>query len=275
MAGHDVLAEPDAVRRAIGVVAQRSGVDREATGRENLRLQGQVYGLRGRDLENRVDELLERFGLAEAADRVGRGYSGGMARRLDIAMALIHRPNVLFLDEPTTGLDPEVRADMWREIEGLATDQGITDPAHDALPRGGRPAGGPAGDRRSRQGRRHRRPRGAQGRPAWRRRVVELDGQHNGNVSRALQRVEGLREISVEGRALRARADNGARAVPHVLQALDAARRAVASVTVARPSLDDVYLRYAGRTFVRPTTKPTRRRRASDECRTRLRARLA
>src|SRR4051794_28240042 len=115
VAGHEVLGDPDAVRRAIGVVAQKSGVDREATGRENLRLQGQVYGLRGRSLEERADELLVRFGLADAADRIGRTYSGGMARRLDIAMALIHKPQVLFLDEPTTGLDPEVRADMWRE----------------------------------------------------------------------------------------------------------------------------------------------------------------
>src|SRR4051794_31159987 len=126
VAGHDVLAEPDAVRRSIGVVAQKSGVDREATGRENLRLQGQVYGLRGRELEDRASELLDRFGLTHAADRIGRTYSGGMERRLDIAMALIHKPRVLFLDEPTTGLDPEVRADMWREIEGLATEQGIT-----------------------------------------------------------------------------------------------------------------------------------------------------
>ena len=120
------LADPDAVRRAIGVVAQRSSVDREATGRENLRLQGQVYGMRGRELEARLDELLERFGLADAADRIARALLGGMERRLDIAMALVHRPQVLFLDEPTTGLDPEVRADMWEEISRLANEQGLT-----------------------------------------------------------------------------------------------------------------------------------------------------
>ena len=87
VAGIDVLAHPERVRRAIGLVAQRSGVDLEATGRENLTLQGQVYGLRGAELRARVGELLERFRLAEAADRVARGYSGGMQRRLDIAMA--------------------------------------------------------------------------------------------------------------------------------------------------------------------------------------------
>ena len=124
VAGIDVVAQPDRVRRTIGAVSQASGVDIRATGRENLRLQGQLYGLRGPDLERRIGELLEAFGLANAADRIARGYSGGMQRRLDIAMALIHDPRVLFLDEPTTGLDPEVRADMWQEISGLATEQG-------------------------------------------------------------------------------------------------------------------------------------------------------
>jgi ABC-2 type transport system ATP-binding protein len=124
--GIDVVAQPDRVRRAIGVVAQGSGVDVQATGRENLRLQGQVYGMRGRSLEQRASELLRRFGLADAADRVARGYSGGMQRRLDIAMAMVHDPQVLFLDEPTTGLDPEVRADMWGEISGLAREHGTT-----------------------------------------------------------------------------------------------------------------------------------------------------
>ncbi len=115
----DVVANPDSVRRLIGVVAQGSAVDIQATGRENLRLQGQIHERWGparrprrRALEERAQELLDRFGLADAADRIARGYSGGMQRRLDIAMALVHDPAVLFLDEPTTGLDPEVRADM-------------------------------------------------------------------------------------------------------------------------------------------------------------------
>jgi ABC-2 type transport system ATP-binding protein len=126
VAGLDVRAQPDAVRRTIGVVAQGSGVDIQATGRENLRLQGQIHGIRGWAIEERAEQLLERFGLADAADRIARGYSGGMQRRLDIAMALVHDPNVLFLDEPTTGLDPEVRADMWSEIAKLARERGKT-----------------------------------------------------------------------------------------------------------------------------------------------------
>ena len=124
--GFDILRRPDRVRRTIGVVAQRSGVDKEATGRENLRLQGQLFGMGRRDLERRASELLERFGLAEAADRIVRTYSGGMQRRLDVALGLIHGPGILFLDEPTTGLDPEVRTGLWEEIRRLASEEGIT-----------------------------------------------------------------------------------------------------------------------------------------------------
>ena len=96
--GFDVLRQPDRVRRSIGVVAQRSGVDKEATGRENLRLQGQLFGMGRRELEPRASELLKRFGLADEADRIVRTYSGGMQRRLDIALGLIHGPRILFLD---------------------------------------------------------------------------------------------------------------------------------------------------------------------------------
>ena len=114
------------VRRAIGVVAQKHGLDPEATGRENLVLQGEFHAITGRDLRRRVAEALERFGLADAADRQAKTYSGGMQRRLDLAMGLIHRPQVLFLDEPTTGLDPEARAELWHEIERLARDELMT-----------------------------------------------------------------------------------------------------------------------------------------------------
>src|SRR5262245_23110709 len=124
--GFSVFHEPQRVRETIGVVAQKSGVDEEATGRENGELQGRLYGLRGKALGVRVDALLERFGLADAADRISKGYSGGMKRRLGIAMGLVHRPRVLFLDEPTTGLDPEVRAAMWEEIRSLADDERMT-----------------------------------------------------------------------------------------------------------------------------------------------------
>ena len=126
VAGIDVLKDPDGVRRVIGCVAQKSGVDVEATGRENLSLQGYLYGLRGKELKQRVGELLERFRLADAADKVARTYSGGMQRKLEVAMGLVHRPQVLFLDEPTTGLDPEARAGLWEEITRLVSDDRIT-----------------------------------------------------------------------------------------------------------------------------------------------------
>ena len=126
VAGEDVVRHPNRVRHMIGYVAQDSGVDWEATGRENLLLQGRIHAMAGASLHKRVDELLELLGLVDAADRVARGYSGGMKRRLDIALGLVHKPRVLFLDEPTTGLDPEARAAMWVEVERLAVQENLT-----------------------------------------------------------------------------------------------------------------------------------------------------
>jgi ABC-2 type transport system ATP-binding protein len=252
VAGIDVLAEPDRVRRTIGLVGQRSGVDLEATGRENLTLQGQVYGLRGAELRTRVGELLERFGLAEAADRVARGYSGGMQRRLDIAMGLIHRPQVLFLDEPTTGLDPEVRAGMWAEIAHLSAGEGLTIllTTH-YLEEADRLAGRLAIVDRGRVV--------AEGSPGELKGELRGDAIHvelgdpeaDGRASAALDRVAGVWEVAVEGRSLRARTGDGSAAVPAVLQALEAGGVRVASVTIASPSLDDVYLRHTGRSFAK------------------------
>ncbi len=251
VAGIDVTVEPDKVRRTIGVVSQGSGVDIQATGRENLRLQGHLYGMRGDSLEQRVSQLLERFGLAEAADRIARGYSGGMQRRLDIAMALVHDPQVLFLDEPTTGLDPEVRADMWQEISRLTREQGktvllTTHYLEEADQLASRLAIVDRGEVV------------AEGTPDSLKRELRGDAIHvelagaghvNGNLDAAMARLDGVRDVAVEGRQLRARADDGGRAVPALLQALEANGIAVGSVRVARPSLDDVYLRYTGRTF--------------------------
>jgi ABC-2 type transport system ATP-binding protein len=258
VAGVDVLAHPGRVRRAIGLVAQRSGVDLEATGRENLTLQGQVYGLRGAELRGRVGELLERFGLAEAADRVARGYSGGMQRRLDIAMGLIHRPRVLFLDEPTTGLDPEVRADMWAEIAHLSA-EGLTIllTTH-YLEEADRLAGRLAIVDRGRvvaEGS----PNELKGELRGDAIQVELgDPEPDGRAHAALDRVPGVWEVTIEGRSLRARTDDGSAAVPAVLQALEAGGVRVASVTIARPSLDDVYLRHTGRSLAKVAEEVSR-----------------
>ena len=248
VAGVDVVADPAAVRRVIGCVGQRSGVDVEATGVENLILQGQVHGLRGRDLAARVAALLDQFGLTEAGGRIVKTYSGGMQRRLDIAMALVHRPQVLFLDEPTTGLDPEVRAEMWREIlemarEGLSIlltthylEEADRLASELAIVDRGRVVAGGSPERLKAE---------LRGDSIH----VELGFAANGAVQAALQPLPGIRELVIEGTSLRARADEGARSVPAVLAALEAGGVDVASVTVSRPSLDDVYLRHAGRSF--------------------------
>jgi len=253
VAGHDVLRHPDRVRRAIGVVAQSSGADPVATGRENLQLQGRLYGLKGADLGRRVDELLERFKLADAAGRQVKGYSGGMRRRLDVALGLVHRPEVLFLDEPTTGLDPEARTAMWDEIARLAGDEGLTIllTTH-YLEEADRLAERIAIVDRGRVV--------VEGTPDALKGELRGDAVHvelRGAVGEAgrtlltgtLGGLPGVHEVLLDGRRISVRADDGAAAVPALLGALERAGVGVASATVARPSLDDVYLRYAGRRY--------------------------
>ncbi|OLF11655.1 ABC transporter [Actinophytocola xinjiangensis] len=250
VAGADVLARPDAVRRAIGVVTQGSGTDPQATGRENLLLAGRLHGLRGDEVKARADELLDRFGLTEAAGRVVRTYSGGMQRKLDVAMGLVHRPAVLFLDEPTTGLDPQARADMWAEIARLSTQEQLTvmltthyleeaDQLADRLvivDRGTVVAEGSPEELKS----------GLRGDAV----VIELAPDADLAVAGgAVEALTGLRDVTVDGRTIRGRVDHGASAVPAVLAALERESVAVAAVTIARPALDDVYLRHTGRSF--------------------------
>jgi ABC-2 type transport system ATP-binding protein len=252
VAGIDVLADPTGVRRAIGVVGQKHGGAPEATGRENLVSQGEFYGISGRELRSRVRASLERFGLTDAADRPVKTYSGGMQRRLDIAMGLLHRPAVLFLDEPTTGLDPEARVGMWQEIERLAAQEAMTilitthymDEADRLaarlaiVDRGRIVVEGTAAELKSAL-------------EGDRIEIALTDGESGGgaDAQRALERVEGVGEVSVADGMLRARASDGGAAIPAVLAALEEHGVGVASVTIARPSLDDVYLRHAGRSF--------------------------
>jgi ABC-2 type transport system ATP-binding protein len=249
VAGFDVLREPVEVRRRLGYVAQASGVDVTATGRENLLLQGRLFRLPSAALRSRVDELLDLFQLTDAAERPAGTYSGGMRRRLDVAMGLIHRPEVLFLDEPTTGLDPESRAVMWKEVRRLAK-EGLTllltthylEEADQLAQRlaivdGGRIV--------------------AEGTPD------ELKGRLRGDVvsvelaeagrsaeaEAALRALEGVSDVLVDGGRLYARADHGTRAIPNVLGALERAGLDVAQVALSRPSLDDVYLHATGHAY--------------------------
>ena len=250
VAGHDVLRHPDRVRRSIGVVGQRSAVDPAATGRENLRLQGRMFGLGGGELTARTNALLERFALAEAADRIVGTWSGGMRRKLDVAMGLINRPRVLFLDEPTTGLDPEARAELWAEIERLASHDGVAVllTTH-YLEEADRLAGRLAIVDRGRVV--------VEGTPDSLKAELHgdaihivLDGPDRGaSAASVLSRIDGLTDAVVDGPRVSARADHAAARVPAVLSALELAGMAVATVTVARPSLDDVYLRHTGRSY--------------------------
>ena len=248
--GVDVLARSGQVRHMIGVVAQRSGADPTATGRENLVLQGRLYGLRGASVRARADELLAHFGLTEAAGRLVRTYSGGMQRRLDVALGLMHRPAVLFLDEPTTGLDPEARAAMWQEIARLAGGEGMTvlltthyleeaDRLASRLAIVDRGRVVTSGTPDELKG--ELRGDGVQ---------VELPADANtARVRRVLEALPAVRDIVIAGRDVSARSDDGAAAVPVVLAELQRAGVNAASVAVARPSLDDVYLRHTGRRY--------------------------
>src|SRR6266567_4119428 len=126
VAGYDVVKEGPQVRKAIGAALQEAALDPFLTGREHLRLQTTMHGITGEERRERSDELLTRVGLTEAADRKVKGYSGGMKRRLDLALALVHRPRILFLDEPTTGLDVQSRTALWGEVSRLASEDGVT-----------------------------------------------------------------------------------------------------------------------------------------------------
>src|SRR5262245_18178231 len=126
VAGHDIVREGPAVRGAIGAALQEAALDPYLTAREHLRLQSGLHGLTKRERQARSAELLMRVGLTGAADRKVQTYSGGMKRRLDLALALVHRPRILFLDEPTTGLDPQSRTALWAEVGRLAREEGVT-----------------------------------------------------------------------------------------------------------------------------------------------------
>jgi ABC-2 type transport system ATP-binding protein len=252
VAGVDVARHPDRVRRLIGFVAQKQVSDPMDTGVENLALAGRLHGMTAKAARVRGAELLARFCLESAARRQVKTYSGGMARKLDVAIGLMHRPQVLFLDEPTTGLDPEARAEMWAEIQGMAKQEQMTvlltthyleeaDQLADRLAivdHGRVVAEGTPEELKS----------GLRGD------AVVVDLRDPADVAAALEavtRVVALRDITVDGGTLRARADEGAAALPLALAALDEKGLRVASATVSRPSLDDVYLRHTGHTFAR------------------------
>jgi ABC-2 type transport system ATP-binding protein len=250
VAGYDVVREQDQVRRSIGYVPQKSSSDPMATGVENLVLSGRIYGLSRPSAVRRAAELLARFDLTEAGGRPVKTYSGGMQRKLDVALGLVHRPRVLFLDEPTTGLDPEARADLWNEVGRLSGDEGMTVllTTH-YLEEADRLAGQLAIVDHGKivaEGTPEKLKAELRGDSVQ---VELVDPDLDGSVRTLLGQLPGVGKIVVEGNVLRARVDHGATAVPAVLGALEDKAVPVSAVTVSRPSLDDVYLSYTGRSF--------------------------
>ena len=245
VAGHDVAHEADAVRLRIGVALQDAALDDKQTGRELLRLQGRLYGLKPAAIERRLESLAALVDIGDALDRRIATYSGGMKRRLDLAAALVHDPVVLFLDEPTTGLDPISRAKVWEEVRRLNAELGMTiflttqylEEADQLADRVGIINEGRIV---------------AEGTPADLKRsigedlvVVEIDGDPDRAVA-ALAGVEAVSSVHAMGHEISARAGNGAGAVSPVAIALEAAQVTVRSLTLRTPTLDDVFLELTG-----------------------------
>lgn len=245
VAGHDVVTEAQAVRRCIGVTAQDATLDEALTGRQNLVMIGELSGLSRRQAKARGAELLGQFDLLEAADRVAKGYSGGMRRRLDLAAGMVTRPPVLFLDEPTTGLDPSSRVRMWDVIRMLVGD-GATlllttqyldeaDTLADqivVIDHGRVIARGTAAELKAATG-------GA-------RLEVTLTDPHEGAIAALRPLVEGTVDVSHDGRRLRAAVRSGSGLATAVVRALDDAGALVDDVEVQQPSLDDVFFALTG-----------------------------
>ena len=245
VAGHDVVREPRAVQRMIGVAAQDATLDEVLTGRQNLVMIGRLSGLHRRDARARAESLLAQFELADAADRLLREYSGGMRRRLDLAAGIVTRPPVLFLDEPTTGLDPTGRVRMWNVIRELVAGGATVllttqylDEADELADRivvidhGRSIADGTAADLKSRTG-------GA-------RLEVTLAGASQAAAPALEPFATGDVHVSHDGRRLRAPVRSEAGLATMVVRALDAIDVAVDHVEVHQPSLDDVFFSLTG-----------------------------
>ncbi|QQK79289.1 ABC transporter ATP-binding protein [Salicibibacter cibi] len=233
------------LRKWIGCVAQQSGVDPMGTGRENLMLQGKIHGLKGKALKNRVEEMLTRFHLQKDANRLSMNYSGGMKRKLDLAMGLIHQPKLLFLDEPTTGLDPEAREDLWKTIRQLQQEEGLTvvltthymeeaDELSDrvAFMNEGRiVAEGTAEELKNKLG-------GD---------TLTIQCTDNAQAVHATEALKKFYQVTRDERTLNVQSKQGAEELPKILKVLENDQTDVRSAAVSRPALGDVYLMYTGK----------------------------
>src|SRR2546425_1798117 len=252
VAGHDIEHDAQKVRKLIGVQMQDTVIDEDLTGRENLMLQGHLQQMHGEDLKERVNNLLKIVDLVDAADKRAAYYSGGMKKRLDLASTLVHRPKLLFLDEPTTGLDPQSRAAIWSYLKQL-NQEGITIfittqylEEVDRLCR--RLAILDNGEIV------------AQGSPAELKQEIGADritlGFENGNpetgalkdkAKQVLANLGGITEIVDSDEAIVIYAKNGGFLVPDIVRVFDGAGIKLASIGVSRPTLDDVFLKHTGK----------------------------
>jgi ABC-2 type transport system ATP-binding protein len=254
VAGHDVATEPGAVRLRIGAALQDVALDPKQTGRELLRLQGRLYGLQARAIKQRVDQLGELIDLGDALDRRIATYSGGMKRRLDLAAALVHNPDVLFLDEPTTGLDPISRARVWTEIAQLNRELGMTiflttqylEEADELADRVGIIDHGRLV---------------AEGTPADLKRsvgtdliIARVDGEAE-PVTASLRSIPGIISVDAHGSELSIATDNGSATISPVAVALAQCGTGVRDITLRTPTLDDVFLDLTGSRIESNTTE--------------------
>lgn len=248
--GYDLLRQAGQVRRRIGYVSQKGGAHGIETGRENLMLQGQLYGMSETEAQKRTAELIDRLDLAQFADRLVRTYSGGQRRRLDVAMGMMHRPKLLFLDEPTTGLDPQSRVRIWDEVKRLCS-EGVTifltthymDEADGLCDRLAIMDSGKIINEDT--------PNRLKQQIAGDIISLGLD-LRNGAMARIeddLRRQPFMRELQETGHGLQLYVDRGEEVLPGILRFLDQHGAPIKTVTLARPTLEDVFLRLTGRSL--------------------------
>ena len=249
IAGYDVEKQPADIRKIIGVQSQDTTVDGDLTGRENITLQGHFHQMKTDEIKKRVNELLKLVGLEEAAEKRARNYSGGMKKRLDLATALVHKPKILFLDEPTTGLDPQSRTAIWSYLERINKEEGITiflttqylEEADKLCKRLAIIDVGKIV---------------ASGSPAELKREIGADSirislenckKDNAKAKDLIKTLTGVNEIIDSDECLTVFAKNAGLLIADIVRALDSSDIRIASVTFSSPSLDDVFIKHTGK----------------------------